>query len=143
DPSQAGWDWFSLQLDDGSELMLYRLRRKDGSEDPYSAGTFVDPQSRSRFLSSDSFSLEPSQRWTNPKTGTTYPLRWRVRVLSINTELEVSTPLESQEFTAGSHFAPSYWEGAIDVHGESSGHLVKGDGYLEMTGYDHPVHLSR
>jgi predicted secreted hydrolase len=143
DPSQAGWDWFSLQLNDGSELMLYRLRRKGGGVDPYSAGTYVDPRGHSRFLSGDAFSLEPSQRWTNPDSATTYPLRWRVQVPSLNIELEVSTPLESQEFTGGSHFAPSYWEGVIDVQGESSGHPVKGDGYLEMTGYDHPVQLSR
>ena len=142
DPSQAGWDWFGLQMDDGSELMLYRLRLKDGSVDPYSAGTYVDPQGHSRFLTGDAFSLEPGQGWTNPNSGTTYPLRWRLRVPSLNIELEVSTPLADQEFTTGSHFAPSYWEGAIDIHGESSGHSVKGNGYLEMTGYDHPVQLS-
>jgi len=142
DPSQAGWDWFGLQMDDGSELMLYRLRRKDGGVDPYSAGTYVDPQGHSRFLTGDAFSLEPGQGWTNPNSGTTYPLRWRLRVPSLNIELEVSTPLADQEFTTGSHFAPSYWEGAIDLHGESSGHSVKGNGYLEMTGYDHPVQLS-
>ena len=139
DPSQVGWDWFSLQLDDGSELMLYRLRRKDGSVDPYSAGTYVDPHGYSRFLTADGFSLEPGQHWTNPDTGTIYPLRWRIRVPSLNIELEVSTPLADQEFTVGSHFAPSYWEGAIDIRGESSGHAVKGEGYLEMTGYDQPV----
>ena len=142
DPSQAGWDWFSLQLDDGSELMLYRLRRKDGTVDPYSAGTYVDPLGHSRFLAGDAFSLDPGERWTNPDSGTTYPLRWRVRVPSLNIELEISTPLANQEFIGGSRFAPSYWEGAIDIHGESSGHSVKGAGYLELTGYDHPVQLS-
>ena len=141
DPSQAGWDWFSLQLDDSSELMLYRLRRKDGSEDPYSAGTYVNPWGHSRFLTSDAFSLEPSQRWKNPNSGTTYPIRWRVRVPSLDVDLEISTPLLDQEFTGASRFAPSYWEGVIDIHGESSSHPVKGRGYLEMTGYDHPVQL--
>jgi predicted secreted hydrolase len=141
DPSQAGWDWFSLQMNDGSELMLYRLRRKDGSVDPYSSGTYIDSQGRSRLLEGDEFSLEPGRRWTSPNTGTTYPIRWRVQVPSLRVDLEVSTPLENQEFTGTSHVAPRYWEGAIDIRGESSGHSVEGDGYLEMTGYDHPVQL--
>jgi predicted secreted hydrolase len=144
DPDQVGWDWLSLQLDDGSELMLYRLRRRDGSTDSYSAGTYIDPRGRARHLTAADYALEPGQStWTSPETRATYPIRWRVQVASLGALLEVTTPLETQEFTSGSRFAPSYWEGAIRAEGRKSSRAVKAVGYLEMTGYDRPLDLSR
>src|SRR4029450_12879319 len=85
--NQSGWDWFSLQLDDGSELMLYRLRRKDGSVEPFSSGTYVAPDRRSTHLTIKEYTLEPSRdaadMWTSPQTKGAYPLRWTVRVPSL------------------------------------------------------------
>jgi len=141
DQAQAGWDWFSLEFDDGTELMLYELRRRDGMVDPYSAGTYVDTSGRARHLRATDFQLEPGRKWTSPATHATYPIAWRVSVPSLALTLDVTTPLETQEFVSGTRFAPSYWEGAIRAKGIKLGSPIAGGGYLEMTGYDHAVHL--
>lgn len=124
--SQIGWDWFSLQFDDGSELMLYRLRRKDGSIEPYSSGTFVDAAGQTRTLSIRDFHLDPGKTWTSPSTKAKYPIEWKIRVPALSLDLTVNTRLPQQELTGRT----SYWEGAIEVSGSRSG-----TGYLEMTGY--------
>lgn len=143
-PEQIGWDWLSLQLDDQTELMLFRLRRQDGSIDPSSAATYVDRNGRSRHLSSREFSLTPlGPRWTSAATGASYPIGWQVSVPSLNLSFEISTSLPQQEMTASSRFSPNYWEGAIEVAGTRGGAVVSGVGYLEMTGYDRPVHFGQ
>jgi predicted secreted hydrolase len=135
DVSQSGWDWFSLQIADGSELMLYRLRRKDGSVDPYSAGTYVDPQGRSRYLASSDYSLSPGKTWTSPATHAQYPIEWAIHILSLGLDAAVATRLPQQELATANSAAPPYWEGAVDAIGtKQSGSLVA-SGYLEMTGY--------
>lgn len=132
----AGWDWFSLQFDDSSELMLFRLRRKDGKADPYSAGTFIDARGNARHLSYGEFSLRPGEPWTSPVTKGVYPIAWNVAVPSLSIDVNVSTPLAAQEMTSSKGYTPSYWEGAIDVNGTKHGW-----GYLEMTGYAGTVGL--
>jgi predicted secreted hydrolase len=120
---QVGWDWFSVQLDNGTELMLFDLRRKDGSIDPYSAGTFIDAGGKSRHLRRGDFSLEPLKYWQK------YPVEWRVRVPSLNMDLNCRAVLPEQVLrTKG---GGSYWEGAVDYSGTQ-----RGVGYLEMTGYE-------
>jgi len=145
-PEQVGWDWLSLQLDDQTELMLFRLRRQDGSLDPYSAGTYVDSSGQSKHLSAREFTLQPleerpADRWTSPASGAAYPIRWQVTVPSLALEMEVTTRLPQQEMITTSRLAPNYWEGAVQVTGRRSGSPISGAGYLEMTGYDRPVRL--
>ena len=142
-PEQVGWDWVSIQLSTGEELMLYLLRRRDGSLDPYSAGTYVDARGASRHLAAADFSLTPGAAWTSPATHAHYPVHWTVRAHSLGLELTISTPLDSQELVSDSHFWPTYWEGAITVHGVRQSTMVTGVGYLEMTGYDRAVALPR
>jgi len=142
-PEQVGWDWMSIQLSNGEEFMLYRLRRRDGTPDPYSAGTFVDASGKTRHLSASDFSLSPGAAWTSPATRAHYPVHWTIRVHSLALELTVSTPLDSQELVSGNPYWPTYWEGAITVHGVRQGALTTGVGYLEMTGYDRAVALPR
>jgi len=140
EPEQIGWDWFSLQLDDNSELMLFQIRRKDGSIDPYSAGTFVDAQGRATHLGSRDFQLLPqTEIWTSPATHASYPVRWQIRLPSLDLALLVTTALPSQELVAAETAVPSYWEGAILLQGKKNVAKVAGRGYLEMTGYDRPV----
>jgi len=115
---QVGWDWFSLQLDDGSEIMLFRLRRADGSPDPYSAGTYVDAQGHSRHLAAGDFTVTPEKTWTSAASGGRYPVEWTVEVPSLGFKAAVRTPLAQQEI-AGS-FAPVYREGEIDVDGNAA-----------------------
>jgi predicted secreted hydrolase len=142
DANQEGWDWFSLQLDDNTELMLFNIRRKDGSVDPYSAGTFVDAMGNSRELGMHDFQLEPigSENWTSPETRATYPMQWKIRVPSLGIDLEATTKLPSQELSDNSKIVPSYWEGAIILTTAKSV-AVRGSGYLEMTGYDHKLNM--
>ena len=133
-PDQTGWDWFSLQFDDGSELMLFRIRHKDGSSDAHSAGTYVDAQGRSRHLARDDFALTPGATWTSPESGARYPVEWKVRVPSLGVDASLETHLPQQELS-------KYWEGAIEITGTRQGRALHGEGYLEMTGYAGPVRM--
>jgi len=134
---ESGWDWLSVQFDDGSDLMLYRLRHKDGSIDPYSSGSYVDTHGNSRFLSLRDFVMTPEgDQWISSVTGAAYPLRWHVSIPTLDLDFDVTTPLPSQEMTG--KFGPSYWEGAIDIDGIRARSTVRGVGYLEMTGYAEP-----
>jgi predicted secreted hydrolase len=131
---EAGWDWLSVQLANGVELMLYRLRHKDGSIDPYSSGSYVDASGKSQFLSAGDFAMTPSaETWTSAATKAKYPVRWHVSIPRLNMDLDVTTPLSSQELA--SKLGTSYWEGAIDVVGNNDQSPLRGVGYLEMTGY--------
>jgi predicted secreted hydrolase len=123
-PDQQGWDWFSIQLDNHTELMLFDLRRKDGSLDPHSSGTFIAADGTARHLTHDDFSLEPLVRWHK------YPIEWRLRVPSLNIDLICRAVIPDQELRARLA-GTSYWEGAVDYKGTHTG-----VGYLEMTGYE-------
>ena len=140
-PDQSGWDWFSLQFDDGSELMLFRLRRRDGAADPYSAGTFVDPAGRARHLAAADFSVTPGSSWTSPATGARHPVAWNVRVPALGIEAAFATRLPDQELAGRNRSGTAYWEGAIEIAGTRQGRPLAGVGYLEMTGYAGPVRM--
>jgi predicted secreted hydrolase len=139
---QRGWDWLGLQLDDGSELMVYRLRRADGTIDSFSAGTVVDKDGRSTHLRASEFTLTPSgETWTSAASRATYPVAWRISVPSRSLGLDVRTPLASQELAGRRGFTPTYWEGSVRATGTRGGSAIAGIGYLEMTGYDKAVVL--
>jgi predicted secreted hydrolase len=133
--AQVGWDWFSAQLDDGADLMLFQLRRRDGTIDPFSAGTYIDRQGRTRHLQRREFTLEPLDYWISAKTKARYPIKWRITIPSLGISLECAAALPGQELVA-EHSGPGYWEGAVTYSGP-----VNGVGYLEMTGYDKPVEI--
>jgi predicted secreted hydrolase len=141
-PEQVGWDWFSIQLNDNSELMLFRVRKKDGTIDPFSAGTFVDASGKIVHLHATDFELAPeSDTWLSGATHARYPIRWQIRIPAMRLTLEASTRLPSQELVAASNAVPSYWEGAILLQGKKNSSDIAGSGYLEMTGYDRPVSI--
>ena len=129
-PELAGWDWLALQLDDGRDLMLYRLRRRDGTADPWSAGRMIEPDGSSRPLAAADFRLEPLGRWTSPRGGD-YPAGFRVEVPGAGLELEVVPRVADQELAT----LVRYWEGAVAVTGTDPRGRVSGAGFLEMTGY--------
>jgi predicted secreted hydrolase len=134
DTSERGWDWLSLQLNDNTELMLYRLRPKDGSVDPYSSGSYIDGQGHCLVLAAADFTLTPAGRtWTSDRTKGTYPIAWHIAIPKLGLEMDIGTPLASQELPGG--IGPSYWEGAIDIAGRGGDGPFRGVGYLEMTGY--------
>ena len=134
EPGQQGWDWLSIQLDDRRELMLYQLRRADGSRDPRSSGTLVEADGRTRHLTAADFTLATTgARFTAP-SGATYPVGWTIGIPGEGLTFTVSTPLANQELlTLGAGVA--YWEGMVQVAGNARGRPVTGRGYLEMTGY--------
>ncbi len=143
DENQIGWDWLSVQLDDDTELMLYRIRRRDGSIDTYSSGTYIDASGKATHLSLSDFAFVPaSETWTSPDSKATYPIHWNLSVRPLRLELDVATPLRSQEIFSGSAILPSYWEGAVRFSGDRNGAPIRGVGYLEMTGYDKPFRTS-
>jgi predicted secreted hydrolase len=139
---QVGWDWFSLQLEDNTELMLFQIRRRDGSIDLFSAGTYVDAQGRAHHLKKEQFELTSTgATWNSARTHAVYPIGWVLRVPSLHISFESWTALPSQEFATRSGASPSYWEGSISFSGTKNARPLRGAGYLEMTGYDHPVSM--
>jgi predicted secreted hydrolase len=125
--SQTGWDWFSVQLDNRTELMLFELRRKDGTIDPYSSATYVDAAGKAHHLTARDFHLTPLEKWTR------YPIHWKIEVPSLQILLDCRAAVDNQELRTSQGGSP-YWEGAVNYSGSA-----RGVGYLEMTGYDKPV----
>jgi len=130
DADQAGWDWFGLQLADDTELMFYRLRRRDGRVDPLSGGSFVDAEGTSRPLTTEDVDITVLETWDSPRGGR-YPARWRLQVVPLALDLEVRPLLADQELD----LSVRYWEGAVQINGSRAGQPVSGYGYAELTGY--------
>ena len=130
-PGQVGWDWFALQLDDQRELMVYRLRRADGTTDPLSEGILVDRQGGTTRLSATEFELETLADWVSPIDGARYPSEWRVRVPGQRIDLVVEPVLSDQELNV----TVRYWEGAVNVRPAPGTVGPSGVGYVELTGY--------
>jgi predicted secreted hydrolase len=142
DATQIGWNWLSIQLEDNTELMLYQFRRKDGSIDPYSSGTYVDAQGKFAHLTWSDFQMVPAgEEWKSPVTLAKYPVAWAMEIPKLGLQLNATTRLKSQELARRGKLAPSYWEGAITIQGTREGKSVHGVGYLEMTGYDRPIEM--
>jgi predicted secreted hydrolase len=128
---QVGWDWFALQLSDGSELMYYQLRDRDGTVNPFSAGTFVPAQGVPVRLPRDEVRLEVLDTWKSPRGGTAYPARWRLSVPTLRLALDITPAQADQELPVSLR----YWEGAVRVQGTRAGQPLSGRGYVELTGY--------
>lgn len=130
-PERSGWDWFGLQLDDGSELMFCRIRRRDGAPNPFDYGIWVDPEGNSRPLAANEVRLRETGHWRSPHTGIRYPAGWELSLPDRALRLEVRPILAGQEL----NLAVRYWEGAVTAHGEHDGRPIAGQGYVELTGY--------
>jgi predicted secreted hydrolase len=137
-PDLVGWDWFSLQMADQTELMLYRLRRADGSADPVSSGTFIDREGHPHHLALNDFTLDPISFWTSPASKARYPQRWRLTIPSKHLSLELTPRMAEQELRTDRSTQVTYWEGAIEGQGTSGGAPLTGLGYMELTGYAEP-----
>jgi len=130
---QVGWDWFGLQLDNGVDLMLYRMRNRDGSLDPYSSGTIGD--GKAVHLTASEFSATPQRKWKSMKTGTEYPVEWTISIPSQDCQLHITPLLDAQELVTLRSTGIAYWEGAVTISGTWKGKPVQGRGYVELTGY--------
>lgn len=126
----VGWDWFSLRLDDGRDLMVYRLRRTDGTADPHSSGTIIDADGSVALLARDDVELEVLGSWQSPATGARYPARWRLRVPTEDIDLEVQPLIADAEVDGSASTGVVYWEGPVSASGSAAG-----EGFVELTGY--------
>ena len=133
-----GWDWFSIQLDNDTELMLFYLNLKDGSVDVLSAGTFVFADGSYQSFLLEDFSITTTEQWTSPKTKTSYPAAWKIKIPKLDIELDVRTSLPDQEVRA-KITQVTYYEGSIKAEGRVGDTPVFGRGYVEMSGYTHPI----
>jgi predicted secreted hydrolase len=128
--SEEGWDWFALQLDDGTALMFYALRDRGGGRDPHSAGTWVSDGGDVRALANAEVAVAATREWRN-SDGMRYPAGWRIRVPTLALDVSVRPVLPDQELRT----SPPYWEGAVDVSGTRDGRSIGGRGYVELVGY--------
>ncbi len=134
--NQKGWDWFSIQLETGAELMVYHLRDSQDRPSPFSSGTFVDENGRSTHLARADFELEATGYWQSPHTGAVYPSGWIVRVPRFGIELKLQPVLQNQELDTRGTTMIVYWEGACNVNGRHGARETKGRAYVELVGYD-------
>jgi predicted secreted hydrolase len=124
----SGWDWFSLRLDDGSQLMLFGFRDSEGSIQSGAGGTWVAADGTAEHLLGGDYSLEVLEEWASPDTGAVYPVKWRLAVPSHSVDATVEATFPEQEMAV--QFGPVYWEGSVTVDG-----TVSGVGFVELTGY--------
>jgi predicted secreted hydrolase len=139
EPGTVGWDWFSIQLADKSEIMLYLLRREDGGVSPASSGSYIDASGALRHLDYSYFEIDVMDTWKSKKSGATYPSRWRVNIPLLGIELKLVSNLPDQEMRTAGSTGATYWEGSVSVKGSKGGSPVDGNGYVEMTGYAGPM----
>jgi len=130
--NQKGWDWFSVQLDNETELMCYQLRNQAGGVSPFSSGTFIDKDGNSTFLTHEDFKIKPTGYWKSPGTKAVYPSGWKITVPKFGLDLTVAPVIENQELDTRGTTMIVYWEGACEVSGKD----VSGKAYVELVGYD-------
>jgi predicted secreted hydrolase len=132
DKGQIGWDWFSLQFDDGSALMLFQLRESGGGTSDSSSGTFIHADGLTQSLQNENFSITVLDQWRSPHTGGMYPSAWQIQLEEPKCELNIHPWMADQEINFP---AFTYWEGAVRFEGMCAGKSVSGNGYIELTGY--------
>ncbi|MBK9528320.1 MAG: hypothetical protein IPO41_08365 [Acidobacteria bacterium] len=132
---QGDWDWFSIQFDDNTELMIYQFRNQDGT-DGDSTGTFVQADGTCRYLKRADFDIETTSTWTSPRNGAVYSAGWRVRVAKLDIDITITPSIADQELDTKGTTMVVYWEGSCDVSGTRESVPVTGRAYVELVGYD-------
>jgi predicted secreted hydrolase len=133
---QKGWDWFSIQFSDNTELMVYHIRDRHDRPSPFSSGTFIEADGRRTHLAREDFALEATAHWRSPHTGAVYPSGWRLRVPGVGVDVTVTPVLKDQELDTRGTTMIVYWEGACAVEGRRGASDVDGRAYVELVGYD-------
>ncbi|MEM9220288.1 MAG: lipocalin family protein, partial [Cyanobacteria bacterium P01_F01_bin.150] len=130
-PGTVGWDWFSLQLDDGSSLMLYGLRKDDGTIADLSNGTYVAADGSTESIDRTDWTIDVERTWHSPTSNADYPAQWHIEIPKLDLVLDGASLMANQEL----NFATTYWEGAVGFEGAVGDRPVSAKGYVEMTGY--------
>lgn len=134
--NQRGWDWFSLQLSTGADVMVYHIRDEHNRPSPYSSGVYVDPTGHATHLTAQDFVIEVLGTWASPRTGTVYPSGWRLRIPRVGLNVSVMPVMSDQELNTRGTTMVVYWEGACHVLGRHTGTQPVGQAYVELVGYD-------
>lgn len=130
----AGWDWFSVQLNDKTQYMLYVIR--DEQKKPISVvGTAVAPDGVASEIPADQIHITATGSWTSPHTQGVYPSGWKVSLPSRTLALTLAPALQDQELDTAESTGVAYWEGAVRIDGQQNGKPISGQGYVELTGY--------
>ena len=132
DKNQIGWDWFSLQFEDGPALMLFQLRERGGETSDSSSGTFITEQGIPQPVQKTDFEITVLEEWRSPHTQGVYPAAWEIRLNEPDCVLEVRPWMADQELNFPT---VTYWEGAVHFEGICNGAPARGNGYVELTGY--------
>ena len=138
DPGLVGWDWFSLQFSDNTEVMLYLLREKKGTIHPASSGSWIDASGGVWHLNKEDFKVKVLKNWKSPHTNTVYPAQWQVRIPSLSLDMNISPAVPDQEMQTLLTTGVIYWEGSVSLKGMKKGLPITGQGYVELTGYAEP-----
>ena len=138
EPGIVGWDWFSLQLSDRTEIMLYQFRNEKGGLSPASSGTFIDSFGNSRHLTKDDFRIDVVDQWKSPRSKALYPTHWQLTIFPLSIQLNVDANLSDQEMQTSASTGVTYWEGSVSASGSAAKNSVSGTGYVELTGYAQP-----
>jgi predicted secreted hydrolase len=135
EPGIKGWDWFSLQLSDRTEIMVFLLRTDDGGISSVSGGTFVDNDGKTRSISRDELAVSVLETWKSPQSKAVYPSHWRLRIFPYSLDLTIAPNLADQEMLTLESSGVTYWEGSVSIGGTRDANPIKGQGYVELTGY--------
>jgi predicted secreted hydrolase len=130
-----GWNWYSIQLENQSQLMLYLILKNDGSVDPNSSGTIINADGTTKHLSKEQFDIKSTGSWRSPTNKALYPSGWEVKIPSEDISLRIDPLVKGQELDTEKSVGVSYWEGACSVAATVRGKEVKGNSYVELTGY--------
>ena len=134
--SLRGWDWFSIMLNDKTELMFFVLRNKQGLVHKFMGGTYIDKNSKTINLSPQDVEIEVISNWISPNTNISYPSGWKLNVPKLKLNLNITPDVEDQEIKRMFTTPINYWEGACSVIGSKNGKKIKGQSYVELVGYD-------
>jgi predicted secreted hydrolase len=133
----GGWDWFAVNLDDGTDVTLSLVRAADGTV-PLAYGTLVEPDGTTTSLGADAFTVDVTDHWTSPATGATYPAGWRVRIPAQALDIDLRPTVAQQELDTRATTGVVYWEGSQVVAATRAGSPLGGEAYVELTGYANP-----
>jgi predicted secreted hydrolase len=138
EPGLQGWDWFSLQLSDQTEVMAFVLRKEKGGIGPASSATVIGNQGQSRHINIEEFAVTVQNTWKSPHSKAVYPAGWRLQIFPSLLDLTIIPSLADQEMQTSGSTGVIYWEGSVSIEGTRAGRPVVGQGYVELTGYAEP-----
>jgi predicted secreted hydrolase len=132
--ARGGWDWFAVNLADGTDLMISMIRDRSGNY-PLVYGELVQPSGTHRHLEASAFNVRSRSTWTSPTTGIAYPSGWTITVPGEQLTIDLRPTVANQELDTRASTGVTYWEGSQVVRASRAGQSLGGEAYVELTGY--------